>query len=85
MGPHPLAGTISFALNGYEPEKHGEAVRINVRGKALAVQYLLPGEPDNDNEKGGEVSKKKQHDTVAGAAVSHFVDVTSLSELNCVL
>ena len=82
MGPHP--GTISFSLNGYEAEKHGEAVRINVRGKAL-VQYLLPSEPDNDNEKRGEVSKKKQHDTVAGAAVSHFVDVTSLSELNCVL
>ena len=53
MGPHP--GTISFSLNGYasEAEKHGEAVRINVRGKALAVQYLLPSEPDNDNEKGG--------------------------------
>jgi len=56
MGPHP--GTISFSLNGYEAEKHGEAVRINVRGKALAVQYLLPSEPDNDNEKGGKCLKR---------------------------
>ena len=61
MRPHE--GTISFAVNGYEAEKHGEAVRIGVRGKALAAQYLLPSEPDHDKEK---VSKKRQYDgTVA--------------------
>ena len=60
MRPHE--GTISFAVNGYEAEKHGEAVRIGVRGKALAAQYLLPSEPDHDKEK---VSKKRQYGTVA--------------------
>jgi len=48
MRPHE--GTISFSVNGYEAEKHGEAVRTSVRGKALAAQYLLPSEPDHDKE-----------------------------------
>jgi len=52
MSPHP--GTISFSVNGYEAEKHGEAVRINVRGKALAAQYL----PSEHNEKGRKCLKR---------------------------
>ena len=46
---HP--GTISFSVNGYEAEKHGEAVRINIRRKALAAQYL----PSEQTKRGESV------------------------------
>jgi len=65
MGSHP--GTSSFSIEGYVAEKHGEAVRLNVRGKALAAQYLLPSEPDN-NDKGKNVSRwsrRRRYDTIS--------------------
>jgi len=83
MGPHE--GTISVSVNGYEAEKHGEAVRINIRGKALAAQYLLPSEPDHDNEKRCLKRSNMTASSGGNPTTTFFVDVTSLLELSCVL